>query len=369
MIAGNDSYRHFEGPFPDIALSDWPTDPVDQFFLQQRALGFNCLNYAKDPEPSLYRHNFPPKEYMDANCLDGLRLELAFPSCGTGALDSPDHSSHVAYPSLVKEGNCPEGYDVHYPFLFFETIWNTYAFAGEDGRFLLSMGDPSGCGYHGDFMMGWPSAKFLQDALDTCTNESGEISDCPLFTIQSDEVGAECTFPMPSVLDDDNVMGPRNGLPVDVPIQYGPANATEYPVAGRTGVSTSSMAVSSAPSTFSEGPTLSYTAANPSVTSTAQGGIIVDAATSIASSAASVWSSSDGASSAASAPSSSVTAAASLDDAGSSPEIVSTTYMTSGNEVVEMVIEEVDVTVTATPSAGAKHRRHLQKHLHHPARR
>lgn len=74
---------------------------------------------------------------MDARCTDGLRLELAFPSCGNGELDSKDHKSHVAYPSLVKEGNCPKGYDVHYPFIFFETIYATNAFAGERGEFVL----------------------------------------------------------------------------------------------------------------------------------------------------------------------------------------------------------------------------------------
>ena len=366
MIAGNDKIRHFPGPFPDVPLSDWPSDPVDQFWLEQRALGFNCLNYDKAPEASLYRHKMPPKDQMDADCIDGLRLELAFPSCGTGALDSTDHKSHVAYPSLVKEGNCPEGYDVHYPFLFFETIWNTYAFAGVDGQFVLSYGDTTGCGYHGDFIMGWPSQQFLKDALETCTNESGEIQDCSMFTIQNDTVGAQCTFPVPSVLKDDNVMGPREGLPVDVPIQYGPANATDYRIAGQSGLATSSMSLSSAPSTASEGPTLSYSAANPSVTSTAQGGIIVDAATSGAGHKIGMTAASSG--STESAPSSTITEAPSSVDA--SPNIVATSFITSGYEVIEMAIEEVDVTVTVTPSAAAaKHRRHLQKHAHHRARR
>lgn len=372
MIAGDSNLRNFDGPFPDTPLSSWPTVPTDQFFLEQRALGFNCLNYAKDPEPSLYRHQFPTKSYMDDNCVDGLRLELAFPSCGNGSLDSYNHKSHVQYPSLVKEGNCPEGYDVHYPFLFFETIWNTHAFAGEDGQFVLSMGDPTGCGYHGDFIMGWQSQDFLQSALDTCQNPSGEISDCAMFTQQTDAVGAECTFDMPSVLKNDDVKGPRDGLPVDIPIQYGPENATAYPVAGRSSVPTSSVASTSASASYSL-PTLSYTAANPSLTSTAQGGIIVDKASSgargqIAPSASGAesgaWSSTTDTSS------SSITTAPSLSSAADSgAEVITTSYITNGNEVVEMVIEEVDVTVTATPSAAAKHKRHLEKHRHHAGRR
>lgn len=153
MLAGNPSIRNFTGPFPDTPLSSWSLDATnDQFFLQQRALGFNCLNYQVAPEPSLYRHVLPSKTYMDTNCADGLRLELAFPSCGNGEIDSQDHTSHMAYPNLVKEGNCPSGFEVHYPFLFYETIYATNAFADEDGEFVLSYGDPVGTGYHGDFM-------------------------------------------------------------------------------------------------------------------------------------------------------------------------------------------------------------------------
>lgn len=370
MIAGDPNVRNFTGPFPDTPLSSWPTDPSDQFFLQQRSLGFNCLNYGKTPEPSLYRHTMPTKDYLDANCADGLRLELAFPSCWNGETSSSNHKSHIAYPSLVKEGNCPPGYDQHLPFLFYETIWATNSFVGQSGQFLLSMGDPTGTGYHGDFIMGWPSQNFLQNALDTCQNPSGEISDCPLFNVQSDSDAAQCTFPMPEALQDDDVQGPRHGLPVDIPIQYGPEYAIKYPVAGRTGVPTSSLVPSSAPSTFSDAPTLSYTAANPSLTSTAEGGIVVDikatsssnnAASTIASSSPAVWSSS------------SITSAPAMDSSSSPGAAVATSYMTNGNEVVEMVIDQVDVTVvtvmaTETASPGSKHRRHMQKHAHHAGR-
>lgn len=134
MITGNKNLRSFNGSFPDEPLSSWPQQPDDQKWLAQRALGFNCLNYAGAAEPSLYRHEFPSKSYMDEHCKDGMRLEIGFPSCGTGKPDSDDHNAHVAYPNLVKEGKCPEGYDVHYPFLFYETIWATNKFAGEDGE-------------------------------------------------------------------------------------------------------------------------------------------------------------------------------------------------------------------------------------------
>ncbi|USW51813.1 hypothetical protein Slin15195_G051320 [Septoria linicola] len=367
MIAGNTAYRNFSGPFPDEPLSNWPTVPTDQFFLEQRAIGFNCLNYAKDPEASLYRHQFPSKQDMDNNCKDGIRLEMAFPSCGNGKLDSDDHRSHVAYPSLVKEGNCPEGYDVHYPFLFYETIFATQKFAGMDGQFIVSTGDPVGTSYHADFVMGWESAEFLGTAINTCTNPSGQIEDCPVFTIQDPATPAKCKFAMPADLEEDDCAGPRDGLPVGVPIQYGPEPATKYPVPGAYGkhgstVKTSAVPHTSAPATFSPSAP-AYSPANPSVTDTAQGGIVIAAELSSSSSSSS------------SAPAAVTSAPASK---ASDAADCTTTYVTKGNEVWEMVIEEVKVTVTATATATAspapagyeappsyKHKRHVEKHAHH----
>ncbi|KAF2717495.1 hypothetical protein K431DRAFT_333967 [Polychaeton citri CBS 116435] len=351
MVAGKNNLRHFDGPIPDVELSLWPTDASNQTWLGQRALGFNCLNYGRAPEASLYRHSFPKKDYMDANCVDGMRLELAFPSCWNGELSSEDHSSHVAYPSLVKEGNCPDTHPEHLPFLFYETIWDTYAFAGEDGIFVLSPGDPDGAGYHGDFMMGWESEKFLQDALDNCTSPSGEISDCPMFDIQHDDLAAQCTFDVPEELSNDNCHGPRQGLPVNVPIQFGPNPATKFTVAGQDGAATQGPpSYSGPPSTWATEPeSQTYSAADPHSTSTALGGIVVAMKSSDSDDEASI------------------TAAPSI--TSSSSGAVATSYITQGDEVVELVIEEVDVTVTATatavPDSGMKHKRHLEHHLRH----
>lgn len=146
MLAGNTRLRNFTaGPVPDPPKSDWTADEKTQSALAQKALGFNCLNYAKDPEASLYRHFLPDKSYLDANCADGLRLELMFPSCWNGKdIDSDNHRDHVAYPDLVMTGSCPDGFDKRLPSLFYETIWNTDAFVGADGEFVLSNGDPTG---------------------------------------------------------------------------------------------------------------------------------------------------------------------------------------------------------------------------------
>lgn len=94
--------------------------------------------------------------------------------------------------------------------------------------------------------MGWESADFLQEATTTCgsSSGSGDIQDCPLFKLQTDSEAAQCTFLVPEELKDDDPLGPMDGLPVNVPIQYGPAEATEYPIAGGSSMPTSSTTTS-----------------------------------------------------------------------------------------------------------------------------
>jgi hypothetical protein len=409
VVAGTPAFRNFSGPFPDAELSSWPTDPTDQFFLQQRAIGFNCLNYDRTPEPSLYRHTLPTKEYMDANCKDGLRLEFAFPSCGNGKATSPDNRSHMKYPSLVKEGNCPEGYDTHYPFLFYETIFDTHKFAGVDGQFVLSPGDPVGTGYHADFIMGWSSSEFLGQAIKTCTNPSGQISDCPLFNLQSDSKAAKCKFPMPDMVKGDDCAGPRKGLPVGVPIQYGPEQATKYAVAGQNGAPpaasptsepglTVGLGLNLGPISIGAGielgggahspaattspkaaavviPTSSPAAAPPAAATTSPKAAAAAVPTSPTTTVVTVATTSTRATvAAAAAPTgpapgvphvganglvmmdkhgNPVAAVAAAADVKPSNRIVSTSYSTDGNRVYEVLIEEEVLTVTAHAPAGA----------------
>jgi hypothetical protein len=149
MIAGDSRRRSYtvgDPSQPDPEQSLWAAlGQIDQATLKQRAVGFNCLNYAKKPEGSLYRHYLPDKAYLDANCLDGVRFELGFPSCWTGgALDTDNHQDHVAYPDLVLNGDCPPGFPVRLPTLFYETIWDTHSYASRNGRFVIANGDTLG---------------------------------------------------------------------------------------------------------------------------------------------------------------------------------------------------------------------------------
>jgi len=233
MIAGDSLRRNFSiagltAKDRDPEKSLWKMlGQTTQFDLEQRALGFNCLNYNINPEGSLYRHYLPEKSYLDEQCAQGVRFEIMFPSCWDGKnLDSANHRSHVAYPDLVMTGACPPGFPVKLPGLFYETIWATNSFVGKAGEFVISNGDPNGQGYHADFMNGWDE-KFLQQAVDTCTNPSGNIYDCPIFTLQSEDTQRKCKMQVPEVLRNEKVAGSVGDvLPGGVPIQYGPGPAT-----------------------------------------------------------------------------------------------------------------------------------------------
>ncbi|KAL9093648.1 MAG: hypothetical protein Q9159_000177 [Coniocarpon cinnabarinum] len=252
MIAGNAHRRNFTCKEPEPPKSLWSGHEVSQDGLQQKALGFNCLNYAKTPEPSLGRHGMPSKQFIDDNCPDGLRLELFFPSCWNGEdATSPDFHSHMAYPSLVNGGDCPQGYPKRTASLFFETIWNTAPFKGVEGQFVLSQGDLTGYGYHGDFMMGWQKGH-LQNAIETCTNPSGEVSDCPLFTLNSEDDMNQCKFETLPQAAEPGCTGPMQGLPGGNQLSNGPEPVIPMKgAAGSSSVSTSSKSTPASPHPYS----------------------------------------------------------------------------------------------------------------------
>ncbi len=148
MIAG-DNYRHnytlgnVRAADPEQSL--WGLlNQTTQADLAQRAIGFNCLDYKKDPEGSLRRHYLPDKSYLDANCTDGVRFEIAFPQCWDGNVTDGNYKTHLAYPATVLDGLCPPDFPIRLPGLFYEIIWNTPRFATRPGRFVIANGDLDG---------------------------------------------------------------------------------------------------------------------------------------------------------------------------------------------------------------------------------
>ena len=155
------------------------------------------------------RYLLPPKDFINEHCAEGLRLELMFPSCWDGRnVDSRDHRSHVAYPSLVQDGICPDGFLSRVPALLYEVAWETSTFSDTPGLFVLGNGDYTGLGYHGDFISGWDPS-FLRTAGETCSDPFGQVEKCSVFTLRDET----CEFTMPSELQDEDCYGPRQGLP------------------------------------------------------------------------------------------------------------------------------------------------------------
>ncbi|KAM0280472.1 hypothetical protein ACHAQH_004051 [Verticillium albo-atrum] len=225
MVAGDTmlrSWKTWNLTQPDPPANEWQALGLKtQQSLRERSMGFNCLNYAGQAEPTLYRHFLPTQEFIQANCPNGIRTEINFPSCWNGVdRDSDDHRSHVAYPDELNNGQCPEGFDTHLPNMLFEVVWNTKPLEGRNGRFVMANGDAEGFGYHGDFMMGWDE-KFLQQVIDTCTSDSGNILDCPLFDIVSEQKARECKMKLPDILAKEDCDGPMKALPGDMPIIFG----------------------------------------------------------------------------------------------------------------------------------------------------
>ncbi|KAF1830520.1 WSC domain-containing protein [Decorospora gaudefroyi] len=360
MLAGDSRLRNFTGAVPDPPLAAWTEEDLTQFSLGQKSLGFNCLHYKKPAEGARYRHFLPTKDYMDENCADGIRAEIFFPSCWNGKdVDSDNHKDHMAYPNMIDGGVCPEGFDTRLPSLFYETIWNTQAFKDFPGQFVWSNGDPTGYGYHADFINGW-DIDTLQSAVETCTDPSGKTEDCPVFSgaLLSEPEMMQCKIEsQPKILSNDDCAGPADGLCGNVPVQYGPA----YAAALKPGDHAEPTVKPTLASSAAPVPTLSYASARSKGATDAYGGGIsvynveeTPAMPTLTSTSVSTSTSVE-----AEAETPAVTAAALADDAISSDDgIVSTSTYTSEGIVYEVAIKEIAVTVTVE----AKRRRHAHMH-------
>ncbi|ETN40440.1 uncharacterized protein HMPREF1541_04717 [Cyphellophora europaea CBS 101466] len=219
-----ESLKAFPAGFRMVAGNPFKRSGGNDFASQ--AISYNCLGTSNPETP--YFPNY--------NCPSGLRAQVFFPSCWNGKdLDSPDHKSHMSYPTgAYNNGACPPDFPVHLISLFYEVIWDTNKFAnrwyGNKQPFVWAMGDPTGYGGHGDFLMGW-EVDHLQRAVDTCTNLSGRVEDCPEFKLIPDSQAQGCT--VPSVVDEP-VTGKLSKLPGCQTVNAGPAQAAVQSNCGAT---------------------------------------------------------------------------------------------------------------------------------------
>ncbi|KAK4442295.1 hypothetical protein QBC34DRAFT_455177 [Podospora aff. communis PSN243] len=144
-------------------------------------------------------------------CPGGIRATIIFPSCWDGKnLDSPDHTSHMAYSTggfgALAGANCPASHPIRVPQVMFEVMLDTRPFnkpeyfEGGKQPFVYSFGDRSGHGQHGDYLFGW-EGDALQRGMDAlgkngCTNDV-----CSALKIQEGKDAIACTIP--SRVDED----------------------------------------------------------------------------------------------------------------------------------------------------------------------
>lgn len=211
-------------------------------------------------------------------------------------------------------------------------------------------------------MMGWEES-FLQKAVDTCTNLSGQIEDCPLFTIQDANAYSNCNVSVPNVLAKENILGGLANLPGNPPIAYGPAYAIGAAAGGNSATATTGGTL--AQSTTASAMTLSYSAGiSLASTDTYVPGAIFALSTGASFSASAT------ASPAPSSLASVVNAVAVSSTLSLSPSFFSTAYSTlSPNQVEEILWVEEVVTVTEAATetatvtvAGSFRKRHLHGH-------
>ena len=194
---------------------------------EQKAINFACLDFS-NPGPET--QGFPNK-----NCPNGLRTQIFFPSCWDGkSLDSSDHKSHMAYPSGVNSGKCPDTHPRRLISIFYEIFWDIDAWKDQwtNGKwpFVLSTGDPTGYGFHGDFVNGW-DIDVLQKAVDGCNDDAGVVENCPYFDFFDKNIQKDCHLPNHI---HEQTTGWMDKLPGCNAIQSGPGRAVSQPCGATT---------------------------------------------------------------------------------------------------------------------------------------
>ncbi|KAF3919008.1 hypothetical protein ABW20_dc0110587 [Dactylellina cionopaga] len=233
---------------PKLRALDSSNPPGSEMNMRQLAIGFNCLNYAGTPEPFAFRREMPSKDEMKG-CVNGLRADITLPSCWNGELDSADHRSHMAYPSGLEDGTCPDTHKRRLITMKFETLFDVAPFNDVDGEFVWATGDTKGYGYHGDFFNGW-DPELLQSAYKdtTCvppviTSTGGDITQCNTFTsrnqLQSPLEMNACKL---KPITKEEYTGPMEKLPGCNPIGGAPGDCANAVVANAVAPAPSSSA-------------------------------------------------------------------------------------------------------------------------------
>jgi hypothetical protein len=205
---------------------------VPEFF----PYGFRMI--AGDPTRRTQNNTDPAQRAIDIVCLGGtspegpgfptspckqFRAQVYFPSCWNGIdLDPPNHMSHMAYPAFgdFNGGVCPMSHPKALISLFYEFFFDTSPFGDDYTHFAWANGDPTGYGYHGDFIMGWTDRDIVSNAFYTCNN----AIDCPTLGNQQ-----PTTHPLlnPAPVEDIGLKGPIAQLPGNNQINWNHVGASK----------------------------------------------------------------------------------------------------------------------------------------------
>jgi len=195
--------------FPDgfrmIAGNPFRRTQNDSDFAQ-KAINMMCIFTGG----SIQYQGFPPRQ------CNTIRAEVYFPSCWNGKdVDTADHMSHMSYPAIgnYNGGVCPQSHPVALFSIFYEFFFDTNTFTDID-KYVFANGDPTGYGYHGDFVMGWTDRDALQHAHENCIN----AADCPTL---GNKPQTKEKLIYPAIYEEEiGLNGTISSLPGNNPITY-----------------------------------------------------------------------------------------------------------------------------------------------------
>ncbi|KAF2464869.1 uncharacterized protein BDR25DRAFT_306954 [Lindgomyces ingoldianus] len=240
MIAGNSMLRHDDGV---VGTNKGP------------GIQWSCKgeNYASTDAIGF------PKGFT--SCKEGLASQITFPACWNGKdLDPKDPTAHMAWPTAGGTGldACPDTHKTaRFPSIFIEFWYDVSAFDGQysadSSPWVLANGDPTGYGFHADFLNGWEKG-VLNKAIAPegycncgCGCGNDQMKACFGANNVNDDNDAEfksCSAKATFGGDDSS---PLEQLPGCNPLQSGPADATSASGAGCSAAPAASEKASSAP--------------------------------------------------------------------------------------------------------------------------
>ena len=179
-----------------------------------------------------------PEGVTSCNGADGFASEIWFPFCWDGVkdFDPKDPTAHVVYGdgNRPQGGKCPASHPTPLPQLFAEFFHDLSQFAGKAAAkdpWVLAQGDPTGAGWHADFINGWEDGPgSLSEAIKVDPSDPKKTvcnvgltgkgpAEC--FDMLSSDVRGNCK--VKAVINED-VQNPGTSLPGCNPIQ-GPSQA------------------------------------------------------------------------------------------------------------------------------------------------